>query len=504
MTKLKNSTLSPLAKICAVLTAAVTTGFMWRVRGDHGWGSMWGMFAVGVMLILVIYAVFGERKKMSLEMIPVAVLLLGITNGGWGTLNSQMSGYLTSTAAFTGEQTARLVEINPVHGLFMMLFLGFGWMPLFALVIGSFFSKREYRLRDYLILIAVFYAVTYIFKFSLSHFILQAVHPEAVAFCKEGLADRGYDMSPMMAYIKEFGSAAWAKKVPFARNYFTSIDVMSAAFGALGTSVAALVLIRDKMTALISFLINAVCALSITVADVFLIIDSDKGLIPLGDKVPMWIQAPSWSLWEFFTGFLLGGGIMLILVLLPQKAIKEEPFSPVVPIKNKSFRYIFTAGAVVTYAFAVTVIRPLGMRIGTHLFEAGLVGDEDTAGTIIAVVLAAVVGACAFVLLRNKITDDGLFMGKAPAQFGRKAAMVYFLATSAVYFFTDDQLPFEGVKSAADFKEMFAAGHLTVLLLCIIAFVLFLVLYNITVRLVGKSKSIELESFRAAEKVTDK
>jgi phosphomethylpyrimidine synthase len=57
-----------------------------------------------------------------------------------------------------------------------------------------------------------------VFRFSLSHFILEVVHPEAVAFCKEGLAVRGIDASPMMAYIKEFGSAAWAKKIPFARD----------------------------------------------------------------------------------------------------------------------------------------------------------------------------------------------------------------------------------------------------------------------------------------------
>ncbi len=495
MTLLRNSALNVPSKIFAVLTAAVMTGFMWRVRGDHGWGSMWGMFAVGVMLILFIYAVFGERKKMSFEMIPVAVLLLGITNGGWGTLNSQMGGYLTSTAAFTGEEAARLVEINPVHGLFMMLFLGFGWMPLFAFIIGSFFSKKEYKLRDYLILIAVFYGVTYIFKFSLSHFILGALHPEAVAFCKEGLADRGIELSPMMAYIKEFGSAAWAKKIPFARNYFTSIDVMSAAFGALGTSAAALVILKDRMTAVISVLINAVCALSITIADIFLIIDSDKGLIPLGDKVPMWIQAPSWSLWEFFTGFLLGGGIMLILVLLPERLIKEEPFEAPVPVKNNVFRYIFTAGALVTFALCVTLLRPLGMRIGTHLFEAGLASDEDTAGTIIAVVLTIIVAAVSFLVLRNRITEDGLFLGKTPAQFCRKSAFVYFLATSAVYFFTDDELPFEGISTAADFTAKFNAGGLTVLLLCIIAFVLFVSLYGITVHLIEKNKKIEFKAF---------
>ena len=156
MTKAQNGNMSIAGKLFSVITCALMTGFMWRVRGDHGWGSMWGMFAVGVMLILFIYAVFGDRKKMSYELLPLSVLLLGITNGGWGTLNSQMEGYLTSTAPFTGEEAARLVEIDPVHGLYMMLFLGFGWMPLFAFTVASMFSKKEYKLKHFVILIAVF------------------------------------------------------------------------------------------------------------------------------------------------------------------------------------------------------------------------------------------------------------------------------------------------------------------------------------------------------------
>ncbi|MBE6717490.1 MAG: hypothetical protein E7573_11300 [Ruminococcaceae bacterium] len=482
MTKLQNGNMSLWGKLFSVITCALMTGFMWRVRGDHGWGSMWGMFAVGVMLILFIYAVFGERKRMNYEMLPVAVLLLGITNGGWGTLNSQMGGYLTSTAAFTGEDAARLVEINPVHGLFMMLFLGFGWMPLFALVVGSLFSKKEYKLKHYIILIAVFYAVTYIFKFSLSHFILEIVHPEAVAFCKEGLADAGLDVSPMMAYIKEFGSASWAKKIPFARNYFTSIDVMSAAFGALFSSLGALLILKDKFTAVISLLINTVCALSITVADIFLIMDSDRGLIPMGDKVPMWIQAPSWSLWEFFTGFLLGLGIMLILVCIPKKYIEEEAFVPVLPLKNRVVHYIFTAGALGTFMLSLTLIRPLGMRLGTHLFEAGLFEDEDTVGTVIAVVLTVIAAAVFFVIFKGLLKEEKMPFGKTPAEFSRKAVLVYFLATSAVYFFTDDELPFEGIHSKAEFMTKWNAGGLTVLLLTLIAFVLFIVFYTLTMK----------------------
>lgn len=482
MEKLSNSQLTVSKKIFAVITTALMTGFMWRVRGDHGWGSMWGMFAVGVMLILFIYAVFGERKKMNYEMLPLAVFLLGITNGGWGTLNSQMGGYLTSTAAFTGEEAARLVEINPVHGLFMMLFLGFGWMPLFAVVVGSLFSKKEYKLRHYIILIAVFYAVTYIFKFSLSHFIIEAVHPEAVAFCKEGLADRGIDMSPMMAYIKEFGSASWAKKIPFARNYFTSIDVMSAAFGALFTSGAALVILKDKFTALISLLINTSCALAITIADVFLIIDSDKGLIPLGEKVPMWIQAPSWSLWEFFTGFLLGLFIMTILVLVPSAYTKEDAFERVIPIKNRKLHYLYTSFALLTFMCCLTITRPLGMRIGTRLFEGGLVSDEDLIGTIITVVLTIIGGVAALLISKKLLKEETLPFGMNVNAFCRKAVSGYFAATAVVYFFTDDELPFEGVRSASDFAEKFNNGGLTVLLLTLAAAILFTVFCSLTLK----------------------
>ena len=494
MTKLCNSSLSVSGRIFAVITCAIMTGFMWRVRGDHGWGSMWGMFAVGVMLILFIYAVFGDRKKMNYEMLPVAVLLLGITNGGWGTLNSQMEGYLTSTAPFTGEEAARLAEIDPVHGLYMMLFLGFGWMPLFAFIVASLFSKKEYKIRHYVILVAVFYVVTYVFKFSLSHFILEAIHPEAVALCKEGFLDRGIDLSPMMAYIKEFGSAAWAKKIPFARNYFTSIDVMSAAFGALFTSLTALVIFKDKFTALISFLINSVCSLSITVADVFLIIGSDRGILP-PVEVPRWIEAPAWSLWEFFTGFLLGAGLMLILVCIPKKYIEEEPFDTIGFIKNRKLHYVYTAFINVTYMLVLTLMRPLGMRIGSRLFDNGIVSDEDTVGTIVAVVLTVIGGIIAAVLCKNVLKEEKLPFGTTPAVFCRKAVPAYFLATSVVYFLSDDELPFEGIKSAEAFTEKFMNGGLTVLLLTLIAFILFCIFCFLTFRSLEKHRKIDVKSF---------
>ena len=43
MTKLQNGNMSLWGKLFSVITCALMTGFMWRVRGDHGWGSMGGL-----------------------------------------------------------------------------------------------------------------------------------------------------------------------------------------------------------------------------------------------------------------------------------------------------------------------------------------------------------------------------------------------------------------------------------------------------------------------------
>ena len=91
-------------------------------------------------------------------MIPIGVILAGITTGGWGTLNSQMDGYLSSSCNFQGEDVYRYLEISPYSGLAIMLLLGFGWMPLFAIVLGSLFSKKKYEFKDFVIFIGIYYA----------------------------------------------------------------------------------------------------------------------------------------------------------------------------------------------------------------------------------------------------------------------------------------------------------------------------------------------------------
>lgn len=480
-------------KFFMVLSCAFMTGFMWRVRGDSGWGSMWGMFAVGVMLMLFVYAFFGNRRKMSYEAIPAAVILLGITNGGWGTLNSQMGGYLTSSFPFAGETADRLVEINPLHGLWMMLLLGFGWMPLFALFIGTLFSEKQYKIKHYIILVAVYYAVLFLFKASVSHVILSAIHPEAVENFRLGLADQSIELSPVEAYIKNLGSAAWAKKVPFARNYFTSVDVISAACAALISCVAALVVRRDKLTAFVALGINTVCALSITLADVFLILDSDRGFFA-NVNPPAFMVPCAWSLWEFFTGFLLGLGIMLILVCLPKRLTDGEgrfEYNPV--FKSDKIRCFYNALLTVTFTFGLTLARPVGRRIAGLLEDKGILSDAET----VEIILTAVLTAIAFIFICIKVKKNMISRGlPVPVamrgeDFAMKAAPLYFGATALIYFFVGSgadviELPFAQMKSSSAFLETLRSGYLTVVILQLAAMILFYAFYA-----VAASKSIK-------------
>lgn len=477
--------LTPGVKAMLVLGCAVMTGFMWRVRGSHGWGSMWGMFAVGVMLVLFIFAFFGNRKKMSLEAIPIAVILLGITNGGWGTLNSQMGGYLQSTVPFTGQEAVDITEISAGSGMAIMLLLGFGWMPLFAMYIGSLFSKKQYKIWHYITLIVVFYAVVYIFQFFIAHYILPFINSQAVESFKLGLADRGIEMSPMMAYIKNLGNEAWFKKIPYGRNYFASIRVISYAVGALVLSLATLIAKKDTVTAFVSFAINAICAVSITLADVVMVVDSDRGFFAAVNNVPRFLQGGNWSLWEYLTGFLLGFGIMLLLVCLPKKITGGEgDFDYVLPIKNNKLYAAYSAVLTLFASFVVTVARPAGMRIAELAVYKNEALDEDMI-TYIAIAVMCVIGIipCAIIAHKNIVKKNmPNLLNIRTEDFCLKAIPAYFAITAILYFVFSDSgifycIPFAEINSTASLLEMIRSGRILIVTIMLVSFVLFNVIY---------------------------
>ena len=486
--------LTPALKTLLVLMTAIMTGFMWRVRGTHGWGSMWGMFAVGVMLTLVIFAFFGNRRKMTLEVLPIAVILLGITNGGWGTLNSQMGGYLGSTVPFTGEETVAMAEISPWSGMAAMLLLGFGWMPLYAMFIGSLFSKKEYKIWHYITLIAVFYVVVYAFQFTVAHYIAPFVNSDAVELFKDGLADRGYDYSPMMAFIKNLGSEAWFKKIPYGRNYFATVRIISYTAGALVLSLAALIAKKDKVTAFISFAINAICSVSITLADVVMVLDSDRGFFRL-KNLPGFLEGGNWSLWEYLTGFFLGFGIMLLLVCLPKKVTGGEGwFEYKMPLKNAKLYAAYSAVMTLLATFVVTTARPLGMRIAEWMVYKGWVAEEEIPSYIITAVFC-VIG----IIITASIANKNIIKKEMPNLFAvrtedfcLKAIPVYFAVSAFGYFCTGDNnilsLPYAQMKNPSSIFGLIRDGSIFIPAIMLLSIVLFYVLYAVVAKKAVKKK----------------
>lgn len=486
-----NGKLGAPAGCFAVLASALMCGFMWRVRGDSGFGSMWGMFCFTVTLTLLIFALFGNRKKMSYEAIPVAVILAGITNSGWGTLNCQMGGYLDSSQPFTGEAAARVMPMDPFSGLWIMLLLGFGWMPLFAMFISSLFSKKKYGVRRYILLIAVYYAVMLLFKAFAAHYILDLISPQAVEYFKTGLADKGIDATPMSAYLKHFDNIAWAKKIPFGRNYFASIESISQAAGALACSLTALIAFKDKITGLISLAIDFICAVSITAADIFLVIDSDSGFFA-GVNAPAFLKGGSWSMWEYGTGFLIGFFVMLLLVCLPASVTGGEgKFTYEEPFKSRNLHCLYSALLTFTVTFVLTLARPLSVRLFENLCERGLLGEKKE--DIFTIAVTAGVSVIAFIIFliifRKNIVMRGMPVpvARRTDEFCARALPLYFLACGALYFCVGNayaiRYPYGQIISSPTYANTFGSAEFIVFFVAAVSFLLFYVCYGAAMKL---------------------
>lgn len=483
MTITKQDNLKWYQQILSIIAGACLMGFMWRARGSHGFGAKWGMFAVAFVFMLFIYALYGKRKKMNYEMLPLPAVFAALTAGGWGTLNSQMNGYLGSSANFVGEETFRYIEISEYSGLIIMLLLGFGWLPLFAVALASLFSKKKYEFKDYVIFIGVYYVTMIIANFTISHYILQVINPEAVEACAEGLRDAGHDMSPMKAFITQFGSAPWAKKIPFCRNYFTSVKVISSAVGALASSVSVAVVLKDKFTALISTLINLACAIAITVADIPLILDSDRGFFA-NVTTPAFIAGCEWSTWEYFTGFILGLLIMLIITLLPKKYTNsEEDYTYVTSIKNKRFSLIYNGILTLFFSFVIILVRAFSFRLNEFFW------DEEIVEIILTIVLSVALFYPVIKLAKKNLITKNLDtpLDILPQEFAIKILPDYFLIAGLVYFLLGE---FESTLFSIDllqiiningFLEKWNSGTLFIPIIMIISFILFNVSFKIIV-----------------------
>lgn len=474
--------ISKSAKLLSVILGAMLMSFMWRARGTNGFGAFWGLVCVGSMFSLLIFAFYGNRAKMKSELIPMGALFMGITVPAWGCAINMPAGIVTSIAPFSGQSAEDISVISQVSGLFMLLMLGFALICLYSIYVGSLFSDKEYKIKHYLVIIAVFFASAYIAKATFSHIILRNMIPELARGFKQGLEDCGIDLYWREAYLKHFDNISWAKNIPYGRYYFECIEHISYMFAALMTLFTVFIVFRDKITGFIAFAINVVSAFAITVSDFFNINTAETSFIAKLN-LPWFIKIQSWSLWEYFTGFFIGFGIMFIIALVPDKYTAGRKYRSEPYIENKYLRFIFNY-LLFVFAYAIVPARAVSLRLARNLSEYNLTPKEDLIGIIATALISFIVAIVLFTVFKKNILNKNLpvpFRVK-PADFARDNILRFIAYYGLVYFFTGDALLvryiYRGINNPSAFTKLLTEGDYTSLIFMLASFILFVLIFT--------------------------
>lgn len=120
--------------------------------------------------------------------------------------------------------------------------------------------------------------------------------------------------------------------------------------------------------------------------------------------MPSFLQGCAWSIWEFFTGFFIGLGVMLTLVLLPKKYTDREEnyqYSPL--FKNKKISLAFNSVFTLFITLFIVPVRAFSMRL-LEVFGA----DEEIFEIILTVVLGIIVFIPCLKIAKKNIIANGL------------------------------------------------------------------------------------------------
>ncbi len=417
-----SSSQSKLKNILTVLIGALLMGFLWRIRGTNGWGSSWGLLNAGAIFMLFAVTVIGERKKLNLGWIGVSSLMFMLTVPTWGTFLDQITGIISSDVTDEMGNIISGSRIIPVaSGVGIMLILGFGLATLWGIMLGRSLSDKQWKIKDFVLLIAVFFVSMYVSRATLAHTLAELIQPQALDLFKEGLltqkivAEESFE-SIYKIYMEHFDDMSWAKKIMGGRNYFALVETISIALGGIFSMIVTRFIIKDKIAANMGLITSCAFAFSITLSDLFFyLFDESKGVIGAVENL-----AP-WSCWEYFTGFFAGAIITIALLCYRNKKadVPEIAFSGV-PQKISDV-LTFLMGFVVV--FGINIVRPVLDRL------------EDTSFHIPAIIIAFI-GAVVLIVLAVK--KYGVNLERTTYEsFAPKALLVMLTYMVCIYFFTD-------------------------------------------------------------------
>lgn len=423
-------------KIVSVILGTLMAGFMWRCRGESGFGSSWGLYSVALILMLLIYNFYGKRKGMRFEMIPLGAFLMGLGVTGYATVIEQMSGVLESDLPYDGQELVSL-PINPFSGMAIILIMGFTLIPFFSLFIGSLFSDKEYKLKHYITVVVIFFVVSLIAKATVAPYIVTLINPEQTHYAALGLADSGYEYaSPIQAYLKHFLNRSWTQEIPFFENFYMSVEHVSDAIAVIAITIYTAVVRKDKVTTLVSLGMNIFTSIATTAFSLMIIAYADTGFAAYLDCPRCLEIGAGWGIWEYATGASVGFCTMLAIALLPKKYTEQNDVDMSPLIKNETANCVFNI-ILFIFIFGVTPFRVIGIRINRVLHYYILHLEEKTAYGEIACIIAAVIfGIFMIRMIKwNMLNDKSNAVRMNPSKFSFKVLPIYFGMCWVAYFF---------------------------------------------------------------------
>lgn len=388
-----------------ILLGALLMGLLWRVRGEHGWGSSWGLLNAGFLFTMFLVVIKGSRQKLDIGWLSLTALSFMLTTPGWGTLLSQITGIIYDAEDWSIGGSDVYTSVG--SAVFLMLCLGFGLASIFGIMLGRGFSEKQWKLKDFVILLAVFYITDLIASAVISPFILNAVQPEAAELFEKGLEIQNIEGSAYELYMEHFKDVSWAKKIDGGRNYFQSCDVITATIKAIASILTVRFIIKDKVSAKTGAVVCSAFAIGITVSDLFFYFGNGGYHELHAPYLPQFFYP--WGCWEYFTGFIAGGIITaFILKLKPEKDVPELAFSKV---KEKPKAILtFILGSL--FMIGVNIVRPV------------LVRYEDSDKVIIATAIATI---SAIGLIVYLVKEYGVNVSKSDIQTQSQYLLKYFI-----------------------------------------------------------------------------
>lgn len=314
-------------KCLTVLMGALLWGFAWQIRGNGTSDP-----AVVILLFLLFLSVhYSPRKKFNLVIFAAAVFVFGIMRTGWGTFVGQagIPGLYPGHIVPDQEQIQRNNLFDVVvpwwHGYLWLFIVGLAWAGFPALVFGGyFFTKFKYSFQDVVVGVVLFVAGQHV-----GGLIAEQLIP--------WMAPQYYQQ----LYVT--GS--------FPRNYESMYGNLSTALAIIPVLLYIYFGRRDKQFVQRSVIVMVIFGVGLSAAAVW---------HAIGRNVSGW--SPSfwgfWSLWEYTSGFIIGGLLFWFYGRLSESELQESDVSPGLEFIDEGGKF----GQFVIYATALYFLVLYGLQ----------------------------------------------------------------------------------------------------------------------------------------------